>query len=100
MKYPKWLRPTIPADLTFLWRWMVALAPAWGLVGLTAWTLPDSTYHDTIPMLEFSFWVVLFFCLLLPPEDYTRLRRAGLIYCLTYIIYRLMHNLRWWVLGQ
>lgn len=79
---------------------MVALAPAWVLVGLAAWTLPDSTYHDTKPPLDFSFWVVLICCWLLAPDDYNRLRRAGLIYCLSFLIYGVMHNLRWWALGH
>ena len=34
------------------------------------------------------------------PEDYTRLRRTGMVYIFSLAIYWLMHNVRWWVLGQ
>lgn len=102
MKLPDWLRlqPTARADLAFIRRWAWALAAPWVLVSLAAWKLPDSTYHDTKPVIEISFWVVLFCCWLLPPENCTRLRRAGLVYCLSFLIYGMMHNLRWWALGQ
>ena len=41
---------------------------------------------------------IIFACLL--PDDYTHLRRAGLIYLLSHVIYLLTHNLRWWALGR
>ena len=40
----------------------------------------------------------MFACLL--PDDYTRLRQAGLVYLVSIVIYGLTHNLRWWILGQ
>lgn len=43
---------------------------------------------------------VAFFLASLLPDDYTRLRRAGLIYLISHVIYLLTHNLRWWTLGH
>ena len=47
------------------------LAPLWGLVGLAAWVLPDSTYHDTATVLGILFWVVLLACFCFQEENYS-----------------------------
>lgn len=101
MRLPRWLRPrpTVAGDLAFLRRWAALLAPVWGLVGVAAWMLPDSTFHATTPWTRLGVAISIVFCCLLP-DDYTRLRRAGLIYCISLVIYGLTHNLRWWALGQ
>ena len=77
----------------------MVLGPVWGLVGLAAWVLPDRTFHATRPWATLGMATAIFFVCLLP-DDYTRLRRAGGIYLLSHVIYLLMHNLRWWALGQ
>lgn len=43
---------------------------------------------------------VAIFVALLLPDDYTRLRRAGIICLMGGTVYFLMHSLRWWALGQ
>ncbi len=60
---------------------------------------PDSTFHDTTPALKIAFWV-MWGCWVFLLDDHPRLRRAAVIYLLSYIVYGLMHNLRWWILGQ
>lgn len=94
MRLPQWLRPRpeAAAELAFIRRWAVVLAPLWGLAGLAAWVLPDSTYHATRPWTTLGMSVAIFFCFLLP-HDYVRLRRAGFIYLLGFVIYLLTHNL-------
>lgn len=104
MRLPQWLlrcrpRPTAAADRAFLRRWAVALAPLLGLTGLAAWVLPDSAFHATTPWGNLGMAVAIVFACLLP-DDYTRLRRAGGIYLIGFVIYLLTHNLRWWALGQ
>ena len=101
MKRPGWLRlrPTASGDWAFIRRWMVALAPLWGLVGLAAWVLPDRNFHTTTAWANLGMAVAIVFACLLP-DDYTRLRRAGGVYLVSIVIYGLMHNLRWWALGQ
>ena len=61
--------------------------------------LPDSTYHATRPWTTLGMSVAILFALLLP-DDCTRLRRAGAIYLMGFVVYLLTHNLRGWVLGQ
>lgn len=77
----------------------MVLAPAWILVGLAAWVFPDSTVHAPESVFRLGMFVAIFFCCVLP-DRYSRLRRAGQIYLLGFIIYGLIHNLRWWILGQ
>ena len=95
MKRPAWLRPrprpTARGDLAFMRRWAVVLVPAWGLAGLAAWTLPDSTYHDTTRWTNLAGLIVGLAFLL--PDNCTRLRRAAEVYVLGVIIYMLAHNL-------
>lgn len=93
------LRPTARADCAFLRRWAMVLAPAGILVGLAAWVLPDSTVHAPESVFRLGGLVAIFFWCVLP-DRYSRLRRGGLIYLLGLIVYGLIHNLRWWILGQ
>ena len=98
MKHPEWLRlrSTARGDWAFIRRWTVVLGPAWGLVTLAAWALPDSTYLATKPWIDLGIAIAIIFACVLP-DDYTRLRRAGSIYLLSALIYRLMRR---WVVGQ
>ena len=92
-------RPTARGDLVFLRRWAWALAPLGGLSAWAAWALPDSTVRATMPELMLGLAIAGVVSRLLP-EDYTRLRRTGMVYIFSLAIYWLMHNVRWWVLGQ
>ena len=98
---PAWFRPraTVRGDLAFIRRWALALVPAWGLVGLAAWVLPVSTYHATTTELRFGLVVAIVFSCALP-DNYARLRRAGMVYLVSFLIYTLMHILRGWTLGH
>lgn len=100
MKQPEWLRlrPTARGDLAFMRRWAPVLVPLWGLAGLAAWTLPDSTFHGTERWTDLGGLIAMSFAGLLP-DSCTRLRRAGEVYFLGFTIYALAHNLAW-ALGQ
>ena len=63
----------------------MVLAPLWGLIGLAAWVLPDSTYHATRPWTTLGMGIAIIFCCLFP-DDYTRLRRAAGSYLLSFVI--------------
>ena len=68
LRLPRWLRPrpTVAGDLVFLRRWAALLAPLWGLVGVAAWMLPDSTFHATTPWTRLGVEISIVFCCLLP----------------------------------
>lgn len=88
MKLPQWLRarPVAVAELAFIRRWAAVLcAPVGpcrrGGVGAARQHLPRHEAMDH-------------------SRHVGRLRRAGGIYLLGFVIYLLTHNLRWWALGQ